>query len=152
MPESWKKMLLRSAEDPDLLHDLCRYPDTKLGFATYLEEHQTPTERLLWRELRGGRLGAEFEPQVIVCGFIVDFFCEQHQVAVEVDGAIHRSHAAQDYDRNREDILKRNGIRVIRVRARDVHECIDLVVNNIRNLTLGIDRHNWTPIGKVRDF
>jgi very-short-patch-repair endonuclease len=50
----------------------------------------TPAERLLWQRLRAGRLqGFNFQGQQVIGGFIVDFYCHEADLVVEVDGGVH---------------------------------------------------------------
>jgi very-short-patch-repair endonuclease len=73
----------------------------------------TQEERLLWQHLRGNRLhGLHFRRQQVIDGFIVDFYCHAAGVVVELDGGIHRVHAAQDKERDL--ILRQRGLRILR--------------------------------------
>jgi very-short-patch-repair endonuclease len=49
----------------------------------------TPTEKILWQELRANKLCVHFRWQQVVAGFIVDFYCHKADLVVEVDGDIH---------------------------------------------------------------
>lgn len=46
----------------------------------------TPAEKALWEELRANKLGVHFRRQQVVQGFIVDFYCHQAALVIEVDG------------------------------------------------------------------
>ena len=46
----------------------------------------TPAEKLLWQEIRANKLGVRFRRQQVIQGFIVDFYCHQAGLVVEVDG------------------------------------------------------------------
>ena len=72
----------------------------------------TEAERSLWRKLKGNQLGGfHFRRQQVVRGFIVDFYCCEASLVVEVDGRSHRSMA--DYDRERAYVLEGVGHKVI---------------------------------------
>jgi very-short-patch-repair endonuclease len=76
----------------------------------------TPSEQLLWLQLRGKQLGVSFKRQVPLGGrFIVDFLASSAKLAVEVDGAYHAQHAAADASRDR--ALARLGYKVLRLDA-----------------------------------
>jgi len=79
---------------------------------------QSPSEpeRVLWRALRASQLGAQFRRQVVVAGFIVDFFAPAARLVVEVDGTHHARQRGAD--RRRDARLARLGIRVLRLEAR----------------------------------
>ena len=58
----------------------------------------TPAEktRSVWQELRGNKLGVHFKRQQVIAGFIVDFYCHQAALFVEVDGDIHDLQQEED--------------------------------------------------------
>jgi leucyl-tRNA synthetase len=76
---------------------------------------QTPSEGALWKALRGRRLGhLKFRRQHAYEGFILDAFCVEHQLEVEVDGGIHQDPKQAAYDAERTQFLEMRGIRVLR--------------------------------------
>lgn len=58
--------------------------------------------------------GYKFRRQHPVAGFILDFYCPQRRLAIEVDGEIHKDKETKEYDLERTRILAENGIRVLR--------------------------------------
>jgi very-short-patch-repair endonuclease len=78
-----------------------------------LRRKMTFPERLLWGRLRDGRLaGLQFRRQHPVGPYVADYLCLSANVVIELDG---RSHDGQaDQDRQRQDYLERQGLRVIR--------------------------------------
>jgi very-short-patch-repair endonuclease len=72
-------------------------------------------ERVLWQALRAGQLGVRFRRQVVVHGFIVDFFAPAARLVVEVDGAHHARRRGADARRDR--TLEAAGLTVLRVPA-----------------------------------
>ena len=46
-------------------------------------------EIALWREIKGKKLGYKFSRQIPIDQYIVDFYCKDLQLAIEVDGSIH---------------------------------------------------------------
>jgi len=80
-----------------------------------LRQHPTPAEEILWQNLRNRQLnGYKFRRQHPVAGFILDFYCPQRRLAIEVDGEIHKDKETKEYDLERTRILAENGIRVLR--------------------------------------
>jgi very-short-patch-repair endonuclease len=72
-------------------------------------------ERLLWQALRSSQLGTRFRRQVVLRGYIVDFFAPAQRLVVEVDGAHHtRRHGA---DKRRDAALADAGLAVLRLPA-----------------------------------
>jgi very-short-patch-repair endonuclease len=95
-----------------------------------MRRNMTPSERLLWCELRGSALnGLHFRRQQIVAGFILDFYCVEESLAVEVDGPVHDMQAESDSERDR--ALAALGIQTLRFKNEDVANDIDLVLKKI---------------------
>ena len=84
-----------------------------------LRNNMTKAEKVLWEELRKRQIdGHKFRRQFSVAGFIVDFYCPELKLAVEVDGSSHDDN--QEYDAERTDVLNRYGIDVVRYRNAEV--------------------------------
>src|SRR3990172_8175353 len=89
--------------------------------ARNLRQRSTDSERLLWLALRDRRLdGLKFRRQHPVGPYILDFYCHELSLAVEIDGAYHDLTAAQDAQR--QGLLEAQSIRFIRVLAEDVEK------------------------------
>ena len=74
----------------------------------------TSAEAALWKALRRRRLGGlKFRRQHPVDGFIVDFYCAERRLIVEVDGSVHDRQRAADEER--QAILDASGYRVVRL-------------------------------------
>lgn len=71
--------------------------------AREMRREPTPAEAVLWSALRGGRLGVRFRRQHPVGRFILDFWCAEAKLAIEVDGGIHDEQ--HDRDEARTDFL-----------------------------------------------
>ena len=84
----------------------------------FLRSNQTRAEYVLWQELRGEKLGYRFRRQVSVGRFIVDFYCHELKLIIEVDGWVHDER--KDYDKWREQMLENQGYNVIRFSNDDV--------------------------------
>ena len=67
-----------------------------LDRARLLRREMTLPERLLWREIRGRRLGPRFRRQVPMEPYVVDFYCPQARLIVEVDGEFHAERQVED--------------------------------------------------------
>jgi very-short-patch-repair endonuclease len=76
----------------------------------------TRAEARIWSWLRGRRFdGCKFKRQVPIGRYIVDFYCAELQLAIELDGAHHRYPVMADYDDERTETLRIQGIQLIRV-------------------------------------
>jgi very-short-patch-repair endonuclease len=97
--------------------------------ARRLRREATEAERRLWALLRDRRLaGFRFRRQHPVRGFILDFACTKHRLAVEADGS---QHAYSPSDERRTAILEKEGWRVLRVWNNDIFANTESVVEAI---------------------
>lgn len=88
-----------------------------------LRNQGTPAEARLWTYLKRRQLhGWKFRRQHSVGRYILDFYCPEAQLAVELDGAVHDDPARAAYDAERERHLAGLGIRVLRFENRCVFE------------------------------
>lgn len=92
----------------------------------------TPAEAILWRALKGKKvLGVKFRRQHSVGRYILDFYTVPYMLAIELDGTVHDSPAAQIYDEDRTRYLERQGIKVIRFRNERVYVDLEGVLEEI---------------------
>lgn len=95
----------------------------------HLRTAGTRAEAALWRCLQRRQLGGlKFRRQFGVGPYILDFYCPEAHLAVELDGAIHGSPARREYDDARTRHLEAADIRVIRFENREVFERLDIVL------------------------
>jgi very-short-patch-repair endonuclease len=82
--------------------------------------------------LKGKKLdGFKFRRQYGIGRYVIDFFCVQKKLAVEIDGEVHHNKDSNEYDLERDDFIKGFGIKVMRFRAEDVERDIDGVLKMI---------------------
>ena len=85
------------------------------AFAQRLRSDQTDCERLLWRQLRNRQLGGlKFRRQYPVPPYVLDFYCAELRLAIELDGGQHYADAAMQRDERRSRFLQEQGIGVLR--------------------------------------
>lgn len=88
-------------------------------------------EALLWNELKSKKLGGlDFDRQKIIGNYIVDFYCAEKSVVIEVDGASHD--AKIESDKERDDFLENLGLTVIRIQVRDVLANMEGVIDFLK--------------------
>ena len=76
-------------------------------YARALRQNQTAAELWLWKMVRAHRFaGFKFRRQVPIGPFIVDFYCHQKRLVIELDGGQHNLSDALDYDAWRSDFLR----------------------------------------------
>ena len=101
-----------------------------LQAARELRQPQTPAEQKLWSRLRNRQLtGLKFRRQHPIDRFIIDFYCDEAKLCIEVDGD---SHAEQiEYDQARTAYLNELGYTVIRFTNREVFTHCEAVLQSI---------------------
>lgn len=97
-----------------------------------LRKNSTKAEGLMWFELRNNKLGAKFKRQHSIGGYIADFYCQKYKLIIELDGDIHNTHEAKEYDEIREDYLKEQDYRVLRFSNKEVEENMENVLQKIK--------------------
>ena len=103
-----------------------------VGLARGLRRSETAAESILWSELRNRQIdGWKFKRQVPFGYFILDFFCCDARLAVEVDGATHSTAKEVADDAQRTAFLQENSVHVLRFSNSDVTENIDGVLEMI---------------------
>ena len=99
--------------------------------AKSLRKKLTNTESFLWFHLQAKQLeGLKFRRQQPIGKYIVDFVCFGKKIIVEVDGG---QHSEMDYDRERDEWLKREGFKVLRFWNNEVLNNITGVLEVIRS-------------------
>lgn len=100
--------------------------------AEELKERATHAEELLWNYLNENKSGANFHRQHPVAMYVLDFYCDEYKLAIEVDGVIHATEEVKRNDAARQNFLEGSGIKTLRFREED----ITADVHNIINLSL----------------
>ncbi len=88
--------------------------------ARRLRADQSPAESALWQELRARRLGPKFRRQHPFDCYVLDFFCREAGLVIEIDGDSHATGDAARRDIERTRALERHGLLVIRFTNREV--------------------------------
>jgi very-short-patch-repair endonuclease len=88
-------------------------------------------EQYLWQRLRNKQLGVRFRRQQGIGRYIVDFYCPERALVIEVDGDSHYTDDAQAYDAIRDEFMAGLNISVLRFTNTDVMSNIDTVLLSI---------------------
>ena len=84
-----------------------------------LRNQQTEAERIFWNIVRGRKFSnLKFRRQFSIGSYILDFYCPEIGLAVEIDGGQHATNI--EYDRARTKFINRLGIRVVRFWNNDI--------------------------------
>jgi len=99
--------------------------------ARELRRHPTPAEEKLWQQLRNNQMGYKYRRQHPMMKYVVDFFCFELRLAIEVDGPIHEQPLNKLEDEQKQKDLESDGITVIRFTNQEVLEHTDEVLKQI---------------------
>ena len=102
-----------------------------LARAREMRHPQTPAEATLWRALRNRQTGFKFRRQHPIYRFIIDFYCAEAKLLIEVDGESHLETDQAAYDNARTEYLEDLGYKVIRFTNNDVRYNIHAVASEI---------------------
>jgi very-short-patch-repair endonuclease len=116
------------------------HPDLKT-FRRELRANLTPAEATLWTMLKGAQLeGHKFRRQHSVGPYILDFYSNFERLGIELDGQVHVSDEARQYDYERSLFLEFYGIKVIRFENKWVFEEPMWVLDQIKSHLAGAGR------------
>lgn len=76
--------------------------------------------------------GRKFRRQHSIDDFIVDFYCPEEKLVIELDGQVHNNPVTEDYDYKRDKILKGYGMKVIRFENNLVFTHPEIIINSIK--------------------
>ena len=108
------------------------HPATK-EYRQLLRRTKTPTEQILWKKLRCKQLdGYRFRQQHGFGPYVLDFYCPELRLCIEIDGDIHQDRKVRTKDENRTIFLEQNRIVVLRIRNEEVEQDIEMVIDRIR--------------------
>ncbi len=100
--------------------------------ARRLRNNSTPGEILLWKQLRNKQiLGFDFHRQKPITEYIVDFYCNELMLAIEIDGISHENPETLEKDLYRQNNIESLGISFLRFKESDVNKDIRSVVEAI---------------------
>jgi very-short-patch-repair endonuclease len=102
------------------------------NFRKELRKHLTPAEARLWTHIKNNQLGYKFRRQHSVGQYILDFYCTQNQLAIELDGSPHDTDQGFAKDLECTKYLQNLGIKVIRFENKDVIKNLDGVLLEIK--------------------
>ena len=100
--------------------------------AKELRKSSTEAEKVLWKFLRNRNFhNMKFRRQHPISSYIVDFYCHEKNLVIEVDGGIHNLTEEKENDQVRENDLKELGLKILRFKNEDILKNIDQVIKRI---------------------
>jgi len=112
-----------------------------------MRRQPTKSEDLLWQALRKRQLARlKFRRQHPIGPAILDFYCHEKRLAVEVDGGVHQENDVKEHDQARQELIELYGVRFYRCKAEEVENNLEDVLESI----LEAAREDTSPPGGVR--
>jgi very-short-patch-repair endonuclease len=103
--------------------------------ARALRKRMTQPEEKMWQLLRNSQFHSlKFRRQHPIRRFIVDFYCHELKLVVEIDGSIHDTEIQKERDENRTFMIEELGLKVIRFENK-------MVMNDVTKVLSEIEKH-----------
>jgi cyclase len=100
--------------------------------ATELRKNMTLAELILWKNLKNRALfKVKFRRQHPINIFIVDFYCHEFKLAIELEGEIHQNNKVHQYDSKRQKFIENLGIKILRFSNDQVIYNINIILEQI---------------------
>ena len=113
-----------------MVKEMVKKNNELLDNAKRLRKTMTKQERHLWYDFLR-HYPVKIYKQRIIDHFIVDFYCHQAKLVIELDGSQHYSEEGQQYDKQRSDVIAKYGLLVLRFSNRDIDERFEGVCTQI---------------------
>ena len=99
--------------------------------ARQMRKNPTAAELLLWKRLKNRQLNdVKFRRQHPLFQFIIDFYCHEYKLIIEIDGPIHDFQLAKDH--LRDQLFQQKGYTIIRFTNNEILNTIDNVISSIK--------------------
>ena len=104
-----------------------------------LRNNMPKAETVIWSKLKGKQLlGYKFRRQYSVDRYVIDFYCPELKLAVEIDGDSHFQNDAESDDKYRQAFIESFGVQFLRFTNEDVFKNPDGVIETVRRTALEI--------------
>jgi len=114
--------------------------------ARQLRNNSTKAEIILWQKLKGKQMyGYDFHRQKPVDNYIIDFFCHELMLGIEVDGYSHQIIEVFNKDVKKEGVMNMLGIHILRFSDEQVLKDTDNVIRAIEWYIVNFEEHTPDP-------
>jgi very-short-patch-repair endonuclease len=98
-----------------------------------LRNQMPSAEVILWSRLQKRQMsGFKFRRQYSVGNYVLDFYCPEARLAIEIDGDSHFQNGASDYDSSRQKSIEQFGIRFLRFTNLEIYKHLNKVLESIK--------------------
>ena len=99
-------------------------------------------EILLWQRLNNKKMGYKFRRQYSIGSYVVDFYCPQFKLVIEIDGGTHISKQAAVYDKQRQKYLESLGLIIKRYDNQLTLKNLNEVLIDLNSFYQGLEKKN----------
>lgn len=130
--------------------------EEKQEFAQKMRETPTKAEAALWEFLKTDPWQLQFESQVVLLGWIVDFLCRSRDLIIEVDGPYHKYGERKRLDKKKDRSLKRAGYDVLRLSnwlvLKNIEKAKEIIEQALEKGVKGMKKHRAISFRMEREF
>jgi very-short-patch-repair endonuclease len=99
-----------------------------------LRRKSTQAEKILWERIRKNELGVKFFRQYSIEGYVVDFYCPEKRLAIEIEGSVHDTYKQKIYDKYRKRLIQAYNIRFLVFTNSEIFRESDKTIEKIREI------------------
>jgi len=118
------------------LYNLEKYKNIRKA----LRKDMTKAEAVFWIHIKNSQLGYRFRRQYSIGKYIVDFYCPELKLVVEIDGATHDHPDVYKKDQEKQRYLESKGFTVIRYNDEEILNELDAMWDNLYNICEGLSK------------
>ena len=123
-----------SIDDRNYRREIIEYAPYLKELARKLRQNMTLGEVLLWQQVKKKQVrGYDFDRQRPIDRYIVDFYCKDLKLAIEIDGSSHDSEEATRRDNVRQERLESLGVNFLRFTESEVRQQMPMVITSIEH-------------------
>ncbi|BCM92887.1 putative protein [Abditibacteriota bacterium] len=118
-----------------------------------LRNAMPPAEVILWKRLQRRQVaGAKFRRQQSVEAFVLDFYCPEVRLAIELDGPSHDGEEAAQRDESRQQLIESYGIVFLRFSNQEIYQNVQGIVETIETKVASLRQNNHIRAEIVREL
>jgi very-short-patch-repair endonuclease len=109
-----------------------------------LRRNQTPSEKIVWMYLKNRQTkGTKFRRQYSIDKYVIDFYCPELKLAIEIDGDVHDLPDQKEHDIIRQNYLQEYGINILRIKNEELsmnaNKAFGKIESAIEKIIIGIE-------------
>ena len=110
-----------------------------------LRNNPVKSERIFWQHIKGKQNGFKFRRQQGIGPYIIDFYCPEIKLVVEIDGLTHAEEEVLENDQLRQKYLENLGLIVKRYSTEDVFNNLGQILDDLYELCVRLRSANTSP-------